>query len=187
MSPIEGTTGIAAHLAFIIDSFGTGEMLAILVLAMVVVGPERLPQTARQIGHAIARMRKSIREMTSEVQDVMDDPAMAPIRELGEFATRPRQKFSEILRDAERSLEAQEVAAGAAVGQNAIAAERQSADALDEEDAHLRDGVEGEDESDRNLDNGPGPFKPVSPGGPAAVSIEMKPGRSATYDSDEEE
>jgi sec-independent protein translocase protein TatB len=146
MLSIEGAFGTVVHLAFIVDSFGTGEMIAILLLAMIVVGPERLPQTARQIGHAVARLRRSLREMTAEVQDIVDDPAMAPIRELGEFATRPRQKFSEILRDAERSLDEQEAA-------NATR-------------------VDGEEVVEVDVD---GQFKPVSPGGPGTIAIEQKP------------
>ncbi|MCB1285339.1 MAG: twin-arginine translocase TatA/TatE family subunit, partial [Microthrixaceae bacterium] len=38
----------------ILDSLKSGEVLMILVLAMVVLGPERLPQTARDIGRWIA-------------------------------------------------------------------------------------------------------------------------------------
>ena len=99
---------VSAHrsmTAFIIDSLGAGEILVLLFLAMIVVGPERFPDTARQIGTAVAKVRKSLRELTGGVQEVIDDPALAPLKELGEFAVRPKQKITEIIRDAERSLE----------------------------------------------------------------------------------
>ena len=34
----------------LIDSLGGGELLAVLIMLMVVVGPDRLPEVARKIG-----------------------------------------------------------------------------------------------------------------------------------------
>src|SRR5262245_18173205 len=36
---------------------GPGEVILILIIALVVVGPERLPGLARQLGHALVRVR----------------------------------------------------------------------------------------------------------------------------------
>lgn len=88
----------------IVDNIGGWEILAVLVLLMVVVGPDRLPEMARKIGRGIAQARAQMSSMSDEVRGVVDDPAMQPLREIGEFAMRPRQKLSEIVRMAEFDL-----------------------------------------------------------------------------------
>ena len=85
----------------IVDNIGGWEILAVLVLLMVVVGPDRLPEMARKIGRGIAQARAQMSSMSDEVRGVVDDPAMQPLREIGEFGMRPRQKLSEIVRMAE--------------------------------------------------------------------------------------
>lgn len=88
----------------IVDNLGAGEVLVVLVLLMVVVGPDRLPEMARKIGRGIVEARTKFSSMSDEVRGVVDDPAMQPLREIGEFAMRPRQKLSEIVRMAEIDL-----------------------------------------------------------------------------------
>jgi sec-independent protein translocase protein TatB len=107
----------------LIDSLGGGELLAILVLLMVVVGPDRLPEVARKIGRGIAQTRQQIASMSTEVRDVVDDPAMQPLREIGEFAMRPRQKLSEIVKLAELDLTEESAAKQAEADRKAAAAE----------------------------------------------------------------
>lgn len=104
-----------------LQNFGGGEILLIVLAALVVLGPERLPDAARSIGKGIHRLRTMTSGMQSQVQDVIDDPAMQSIRELGEFAARPRQKLAEYALEAEaeaRSLaeQAERTAAAAEPG-----------------------------------------------------------------------
>ena len=98
----------------LIDSLGGGELLAVLIMLMVVVGPDRLPEVARKIGKGIAQARAQISSMSDEVREVVDDPAMQPLREIGEFAMRPRKKLSEIVRMAELDLTEESAAKKAA-------------------------------------------------------------------------
>ncbi|HEV2248950.1 MAG TPA: twin-arginine translocase TatA/TatE family subunit [Candidatus Limnocylindria bacterium] len=45
---------------------GTGELLLLLVIALIVLGPERMPKLARDLGRAIAEFRRTSDELRSE-------------------------------------------------------------------------------------------------------------------------
>lgn len=45
---------------------GTGELLLLLIIALVVFGPDRLPGLARDIGKAMGELRKTSDELTAE-------------------------------------------------------------------------------------------------------------------------
>ena len=107
-----------------IQNFGGGELLAILILALVVLGPERIPEMAKSAGKMIAKVKSMTSGLQGQVQGVMDDPAMQPLRELGDFAARPRQKLAEYALEAEADERAKaEEAATAAARDAAEAAE----------------------------------------------------------------
>lgn len=56
--------------------FGIGmpELLVILVVALVVLGPKRLPELARTLGKAMAEFRRSTTEIMDELQTArLDD------------------------------------------------------------------------------------------------------------------
>ena len=66
-----------------------GEMVIIALVALVVLGPERLPEMARSAGKMLHKVRTMTEGVQSEVRDVMADPSMQPLKELGELAARP--------------------------------------------------------------------------------------------------
>lgn len=45
---------------------GTGELLLILVIALIVLGPERMPQVARDIGKAMNELRRTSEDLQRE-------------------------------------------------------------------------------------------------------------------------
>ena len=45
---------------------GTGEILLLLVLALIVLGPERMPKLARDLGRAVAEFRRTSDELRNE-------------------------------------------------------------------------------------------------------------------------
>ena len=94
-----------------IQNFGGGELLVILILALVVLGPERIPEMAKSAGKMIAKLKTMSSGLQGQVQGVMDDPAMQPLRELGDLAARPRQKLAEYALEAEAVFVMREVAA----------------------------------------------------------------------------
>jgi Tat protein translocase TatB subunit len=62
--------------------FGIGmpELLVILVVALVVLGPKRLPELARTLGKAMAEFRRSTTEIMDELQTAQLDDARAKRR-----------------------------------------------------------------------------------------------------------
>ena len=53
---------------------GTPEILVILVVALIVLGPTRLPDAARQVGRAVAELRRMSSGMQAELRDVLNPP-----------------------------------------------------------------------------------------------------------------
>ncbi len=47
---------------------GFSELLVCIVVALVVIGPERLPETVRTVGLWIGRLKRSLRETRSEIE-----------------------------------------------------------------------------------------------------------------------
>jgi Tat protein translocase TatB subunit len=57
-------------------SLGPAEIIVILVVALIVLGPNRLPEAGRQVGKALAEVRRWSQGFKSEVQNVLDtDPS----------------------------------------------------------------------------------------------------------------
>ena len=62
--------------------FGLGatELVVILVLALILLGPSKLPQVASGLGKAIRQFRKATRDLSDQLD--IDDEVKAPFREL---------------------------------------------------------------------------------------------------------
>ncbi len=60
-------------------NIGGAELLVILLVALLVLGPNKLPQAARQVGHFLGEFRRIADGFQQELKTAMDDPvAMAP-------------------------------------------------------------------------------------------------------------
>lgn len=53
---------------------GTPELLVVLVVALLVLGPEKLPGAARQLGKAIGEIRRLGTNFQAEMRDAMQEP-----------------------------------------------------------------------------------------------------------------
>ena len=53
---------------------GFSEILLIMVIALILFGPEDLPDIARTIGKVVFEIRKATHELTKEFQNSMDTP-----------------------------------------------------------------------------------------------------------------
>jgi Tat protein translocase TatB subunit len=59
---------------------GTPEMLVILVVALLVLGPNKLPEVARQVGKAVGEIRRLGAGFQAEIRDAMQEPVkMEPV------------------------------------------------------------------------------------------------------------
>jgi sec-independent protein translocase protein TatB len=60
--------------------FGIGmtEMIVIGVIALVVLGPKRLPELARTLGRTLGEFRRSATDLRREFSDVMDESRIDP-------------------------------------------------------------------------------------------------------------
>jgi sec-independent protein translocase protein TatA len=54
-------------------SLGPAEILVVLVLALIVFGPKKLPEVGRQIGGALRELRKMQASVEAEVRSVIDE------------------------------------------------------------------------------------------------------------------
>src|SRR5437868_6231636 len=52
-------------------SLGPGEILVVLLVALIVFGPKRLPEIGRQVGSAMRELRKMQESVRSELDSVM--------------------------------------------------------------------------------------------------------------------
>jgi sec-independent protein translocase protein TatA len=54
-------------------NLGPAEILVILVVALLVFGPNRLPEIGRQVGKGVREFRKFQRSLSSDLNDVLAD------------------------------------------------------------------------------------------------------------------
>jgi sec-independent protein translocase protein TatB len=59
---------------------GMGELMVILVIALLFLGPRKLPEVATSLGKAIRSFRKATRELSDQLD--VDDEVRKPLREL---------------------------------------------------------------------------------------------------------
>jgi sec-independent protein translocase protein TatA len=57
-----------------VPSLGFGEILIILVLALVIFGPRRLPEMGRTIGRSLREFRRATSDLRAELESDLDEP-----------------------------------------------------------------------------------------------------------------
>ena len=84
---------------------GFSELLVIGIVALVVIGPERLPKVARTLGHLFGRMQRYVTQVKSDIHREMELAELGKVKR--EFETAARSFESEVqsqASDAEREL-----------------------------------------------------------------------------------
>jgi Tat protein translocase TatB subunit len=59
-------------------SVGAPEILVILLVALLVLGPERLPEAARRAGQVLAEVRRMSSGFQAELRDAINTPVAGP-------------------------------------------------------------------------------------------------------------
>jgi Tat protein translocase TatB subunit len=58
---------------------GAGELLVILLIALIVLGPDKLPDAARKVGNVLGELRRMSSGFQKEMRSAMDDVTRAPL------------------------------------------------------------------------------------------------------------
>jgi sec-independent protein translocase protein TatA len=56
-----------------VPSLGFGEILIILVIALIVFGPRRLPEMGRSIGRSLREFRRAAADLRAEIEEDLDE------------------------------------------------------------------------------------------------------------------
>ncbi|NMG35279.1 twin-arginine translocase subunit TatB [Azoarcus sp. TTM-91] len=70
--------------------FGFSELLVIGVVALIVIGPERLPKVARTAGHLLGRLQRYVSDVKSDIQREMQ------LEELKKLQQQVQQQASDL-------------------------------------------------------------------------------------------
>ncbi|MCC6534051.1 MAG: twin-arginine translocase subunit TatB [Burkholderiales bacterium] len=91
---------------------GFSEIMVIAVVALIVIGPERLPRVARTLGHLFGRMQRYVNDVKADIQREMDLDELKKLRDSVEDSARSiEQSVNQELgaaRDELRALESLE-------------------------------------------------------------------------------
>ena len=81
------------------------ELLLIGVVALVVIGPERLPKVARTMGHLFGRLQRYVSQVKSDINREMELSELTKVKSEFEGAAREFQRDIETkVHDAERDI-----------------------------------------------------------------------------------
>ena len=79
---------------------GFSELLVIAVVALIVIGPERLPKVARTAGHLFGRLQRYVNDVKADIQREMELDELKKLRSEFEDAARSvEQSVNEVGRD----------------------------------------------------------------------------------------
>ena len=57
----------------VLSNIGVPGLILILVLALIIFGPKKLPEIGRAFGQTLREFKKSTRELTSDVMDDLEE------------------------------------------------------------------------------------------------------------------
>lgn len=60
-----------------LSNIGIPGLILILILALVIFGPKKLPEIGRAFGQTLREFKKSTKELTSDIHEELDDTKVA--------------------------------------------------------------------------------------------------------------
>jgi len=86
---------------------GFSEILVIAVVALIVIGPERLPKVARTLGHMFGRLQRYAAEVKADIDREMQMEELKKLQtSMQEAAHSVEKSMSEGVRDTETQIKA---------------------------------------------------------------------------------
>ncbi len=79
-------------------NIGAPELLLILIIALIVVGPRRLPEIARNLGKIMNDLRKMSQEFTTQMMQELNAPAKE-LEEIKQELEAPAKELREMAKD----------------------------------------------------------------------------------------
>ena len=94
---------------------GFSELLVIGVVALIVIGPEKLPRVARTIGHLAGRLQRYVADVKADINREIELDELRKMRDsmqqaASEMETRVNAELSKTAEDLNKSLEAEKPA-----------------------------------------------------------------------------
>lgn len=87
---------------------GFSEMMVIAVVALVVIGPEKLPRVARTVGHLMGRAQRYVNDVKTEINREMEIEELRKLQaEMQDAARKVESDVQTTLRDAESTVNEQ--------------------------------------------------------------------------------
>jgi Tat protein translocase TatB subunit len=68
---------------------GAPELLVVMIVALLVLGPEKLPEVARKVGNVVGELRRMSAGFQAEVRDAFQEPVRLPPAEPDPAAPQP--------------------------------------------------------------------------------------------------
>lgn len=117
-----------------------GKMMIIAVVALIVLGPEKLPRVARTLGHLLGRARSYANQVK---QDIDREMQMDELRKLQQQAQDAARSFETAVNDAGRSVEAEAARVQGAVNTSLAQAEAAATHTAENRIAPVPDATSG--------------------------------------------
>jgi len=67
-----------------ISNIGIPGLILIIILALIVFGPKKLPELGRAVGQTLSEFKKSAKELTSDVVEEIDEAKELATKEVSE-------------------------------------------------------------------------------------------------------
>ena len=71
---------------------GAMELIVIFIVALLVIGPDKLPSYAKKFGNAMREFRKASSDMTQDIRESVVEPLEEAQRPFGHDAGYPRKR-----------------------------------------------------------------------------------------------
>jgi sec-independent protein translocase protein TatB len=82
---------------------GFSEIVVIAVVALIVIGPERLPKTARMLGHMLGRLQRYVNEVKADINREME---LEELRKLKNEVKTAASEIEQSMHSAAKELDA---------------------------------------------------------------------------------